>query len=131
MDKETGVKQLTGTSDALSGDVGAMSLSQVVRLYVDALGGLRSAADFFGVNPGTVAYALEHEPKRSHKMVRALVRRGAIKAERTRLAADVTEEQREALKKLASEFGCKSWSEFCRQTADHLNTGESFWIDFW
>jgi hypothetical protein len=63
----------------------------------------------------------------SKRVERAL----GLERKRIRLAADVTEEQREALKKLASEFGCKSWSEFCRQTADHLNTGESFWIDFW
>lgn len=81
-----------------------------------SLNGHATTEDEIRVN--TVAVTLNGHARRKFDSDEVLELMGVAVPTRTRIAADVTVEQREALKRKAKRMGYSGWSEKCRAEAD-------------
>lgn len=76
----------------------------------------RKVAEHYG---GDVSYATIQRIAEGHEPSAETCRRlGVRKSDRTRISADVTEEQRSTLKQLARDEGYEGWSAYCRALAN-------------
>jgi len=112
---ETAEKALPGNNGQnwLSERFPGQTATAILNALYDECGAWRIVARTIGGVSPALCWKVANGQCRSAKMDYAL----GIKETRTRIAADVTPAQRDALHALAAERGL-TWSEYCRKLAD-------------